>query len=193
MLSALFLLTVLAAAPDAGSQPVAPAGIAAAASPLLPRYCVPAPTPSDPGVLRCAGLIGTDVYLAGDEANRRVALGAPAGFPPPLPAPAMLGRTLDWRILGARPIAGIFLYRLTSGDEALRWLVVTKPGSMERPGCIVALFDGNAEPEADVRAASFADARAPGFRCGIDRATIQGRAADTTRRLGAAWLQAAGR
>ncbi|MBB3999992.1 hypothetical protein [Aureimonas pseudogalii] len=166
------------------------AALSGAASPLLPHFCVADPLPGDASVLRCSGLVGTDVFLAGSEDDRRVALGAPAGFPSPLPKAARLSRTLDWRLLGERPVAALLRYGFAAegADPAMQWIVVLKPGTPERPGCVVALVDGEAGAAARTTATRVADEEAAGFRCGVDRPGLVGRAGDATRRLGTLWL-----
>ena len=188
--SLLVVLAVLGAASPAAKGSSVSAPVSGAASPLLPHLCIAAPIPGDASVLRCSGLVGTDVYLAGGDDDRRVALGAPAGFASPLPRPARLSRTLDWRLLGDRPMAALVRYVFVAdgADPAMQWIVVLKPGTPERPGCVVALVDGEADATARATALHVADEEAAGFRCGVDRPGLVGRAGDATRRLGTPWL-----
>ncbi len=166
----LLILAVLSGAP-APAEP--DPGITAAVSPLLPSLCRPGE--GGEGVLRCAGLVGTDVFLRGDEAAREPSLGAPNGFLAPPPGGARLGRSVTWRILGDKPIAGILRYRFADGWEVL---VVLKPGREGAPGCPVGIVENGEAPSGSGpdRAAALADRRAL-FRCGSDRpvSTARGR------------------
>jgi len=188
--SLLVVLAVLGAASPAAKGSAVSAPVSGAASPLLPHLCIASPIPGDASVLRCSGLVGTDVYLAGREDDRRVALGAPTGFPAALPRPARLSRTLDWRLLGDRPMAALLRYAFAAdgAEPAMQWIVVLKPGTRERPGCVVALVDGEGDSAATATATHVADDGTAGFRCGVDRPSLVGRAGDATRRLGTSWL-----
>lgn len=188
--SLLVVLAVLGATSPSAQTSNGDAPLSGAASPLLPHLCVAAPMPGDASMLRCSGLVGTDVFLTGSEDDRRVALGSPAGFPPSLPRRARLSRTLDWRLLGDRPVAGLLRYGFAAdgAEPAMQWIVVQKAGTPERAGCVVALVDGEADAEARATALRVADEQAAGFRCGVDRPGLVGRAGDATRRLGASWL-----
>ncbi|RIY00019.1 hypothetical protein D3218_12010 [Aureimonas flava] len=172
------LLLVLAVLSAPAAPPTPPAEITGAVSPLLPRLCRPMEPPADGGdVLRCAGLVGADVFLRGPEAARQVALLRPEGFLPAPPDGARLGQSVAWRLLGDRPIAAVLRYRFPEAAEApADVIVVLKPARDGAPGCVVGAVEEGAGPSATApeRAAALADRRAPLFRCGRDRPTLDG-------------------
>lgn len=91
---------------------------------------------------------------------------------------------IEWRIKNGKPVAAIqrfFIENMnpeTGGADKKfmgQVLVISKvgqPGLEE--GCIAGLVDALANPEANVLARDVADNLAPGFKCGVDRATYHG-------------------
>ncbi|WP_182086133.1 hypothetical protein [Aureimonas sp. ME7] len=188
MHSALMLFLGLAAATggDGAGRTDPPPDISSAASPLLPKLCVDEPN-AGRGVLRCAGLVGTDVFLGGADA-RAVALGTPV-FQADPPGRSVLGRSVTWRILEGRPIAGIVGYELPEGSEGgTRYLVVIKPGRDARPGCVVGVLR-QIPGDGLEAAASYADRRAVSFRCGTDAPSLMGSASSQAGQALAAWVE----
>lgn len=172
--------------------PPAPSDITGAVSPLLPNLCRPLEGEAD--VLRCAGLVGTDVFLKGPEEARAVALARPDIFLEPPPGGARLGRSVSWRLLGDRPVAAILRYRVPPGaDPAPDVLVIVKPARGGEPGCAVGAIEEAGDPAGTAadRAAAFADRRVPLFRCGRDEPVLDGLWSAEGRARTAAWLGAA--
>lgn len=180
------LLGVLSAQ---GSPPPA-SPVTGAVSPLIPSLCRAMDAGSG-AILRCAGLVGSDVFLRGPETVREVALVAPENFLPPPPPGLRLGRSVGWRLSGDRPVAAVLRYRST-GDAGARAdvLVVLKPPQGAQPGCVVGAVEetvGPSEP-APERAAAFADRRAPLFRCGTNRPVFEGPWSPSGRAALRSWL-----
>ncbi len=173
---------------SAGSAPLPASDITGAVSPLLPSLCRPLDEGSGrDGVLRCAGLVGTDVFLRGPEEAREVALARPEGFLPP-PGGGRLGRSVAWRLLGDRPAAAVLRYRFSEGAADV--LLVLKPARDGEAGCPVGAVEdaGGPSGSAAERAAALADRRAPLFRCGRDRPVLEGPWSAAGRARMDAWL-----
>lgn len=173
---------------SSASAPPPLSDITGAASPLLPSLCRPLDGDSEAdGVLRCAGLVGTDVFLRGPEEAREVALAQPDGFLAPPPGGARLGRSVAWRLLGTRPVAAVLRYRFQDSSDIL---LVLKPAREGKAGCPVGAVEdtvGPTRPAAE-RAAALADRRAPLFRCGSDRPVLGGIWSAAGRARMDAWL-----
>jgi hypothetical protein len=171
------LLLVLAVLSAPAAPPPA-SETTAAVSPLLPSLCRPVDASvGGAGVLRCAGLVGTDVFLRGTEDARELALARPEGFLPAPPDGGRLGRSVVWRILGDRPVAALLRYRFpNAAGGAADVLLALKPARGNEPGCLVGAVEDTGGPSGSApdRAAAFADRRAPLFRCGRDRPELDG-------------------
>ncbi|WP_039188142.1 hypothetical protein [Aureimonas altamirensis] len=174
------LVPLLAMTAAGGAAPPARDSITTAATPLFLNRCE---TLSDTA-WRCAGLPGTDVFVSEEETGRwRVAVGVPEDGSPTFHLPHMLGRTMEWRIAGSRPLAGIVRYRFPrpSGSGTDDLLAVVKAGGVAGPGCLAALVDVAANSAAVELAREAADAVAPRFRCGVDTLEAVGRVSGRTR------------
>ena len=175
------LLPLLAmGAIGAAGAPTAPDDITTAATPLFLNRC----ENLSETAWRCAGLPGTDVFVSRDEEGRwRVAVGVAEDASPTFHRPHVLGRTMEWRIAGSRPLAGIVRYRFPrpSGGGTDDLLAVVKAGGVAGPGCLAAIVDVAANSAAAELAREAADAVAPRFRCGIDTLEAVGRVTGRTR------------
>ncbi|MBB3936490.1 hypothetical protein [Aureimonas phyllosphaerae] len=177
-------------------QPAAPppSQITGAVSPLIAGLCRPfGEGQGDGAVLRCSGLVGTDVFLRGDEASREVALGRPDAFLPPPPEGGRLGRSVTWRLLGDRPFAAVLRYRFPDAASSTPdLLVVLKAPSDDEAPCLVGAAQDVAGPTGSglERAVAFADRRAPLFRCGRDTPALLGGVSDGARAILSAWFGA---
>lgn len=163
------LLIFLAVLSAAGAPTPSTSELTGAASPLLPNLCE-ASDRSEGAILRCAALPGTDVFLRGPETAREIAIGQPKDFLPAAPDGARLGRSVAWRLLGARPVAAILRFRFDEGGDVL---VVLKPVREGQEGCVVGAVEGAGGADAE-RAASLADREAPLFRCGRHAPILEG-------------------
>ncbi|WP_427025200.1 hypothetical protein ACP4J4_04540 [Aureimonas ureilytica] len=189
MLFALTLVSALLGTPEASPpQPPSRAEPTGAETPVIESLCVSAERPEAGGeALRCAGLPGFDLLLAGPSDRRRVAIGRPEGFLPAPPEPMRLGSTARWRLDGTRPLAVILRYRLASVPDEILWVVVKAPVG-ETPGCLAAILAGRAGAGGE-EADAFADGRAAAFRCGVDRPAFLGPRPDPAlQRAGLAWV-----
>lgn len=174
------LVPLLAMTAAGGQAPPARDSITTAATPLFLNRC----EALSEAAWRCAGLPGTDVFVSEEEKGRwRVAVGVPEGRSPTFRLPHMLGRTMEWRIAGNRPLAGIVRYRFPrpSGSGTDDLLAVVKAGGVAGPGCLAAFVDVAANSAAVELAREAADAVAPRFRCGVDTLEAVGRVSARTR------------
>lgn len=172
------LLLVLAVLSSGTAEQPPPSEMTGAVSPLLPSLCRPMTDGAGADeVLRCAGLVGTDVFVRGGATDRQVALGQPVDFTPPPPDGARLGQSVSWRLLGDKPVAAVLRYRFPDAANAPHdVLLVLKPPAEGGRGCPVGAVEDVADPAgtASDRAAALADRRAPLFRCGKDRPRLEG-------------------
>ena len=183
------LIPAFAVLSAAGGAPPPASDITGAVSPLLPSLCRPLDAGSgDGGVLRCAGLVGTDVFLRGPDEAREVALARPDGFLAPPPGGAHLGRSVTWRLLGDRPVAAVLRYRFPEGGADI--LLVLKPAGEGKAGCPVGAVEDAGGPSGSgaERAAALADRRAPLFRFGRDRPVLDGPFSPPLQARAEAWL-----
>lgn len=194
MLFALTLVSALLGSPEpVAPEPVGHAPARAeptgAATPVIESLCLRLALPRGEGeALRCAGLPGFDLYLKGEAAARRVALGRPEGFTPAPPEPMTLGSAARWRMLGPRPVAAILRFALPAAPDEVLLAVVKAPGETS-PGCLVAVLAGPAGSASSEAADALADREAAAFRCGVDRPTFSGkRASPAAQRAGLAWV-----
>lgn len=174
------LVPLLAMTAAGGQAPPARDSITTAATPLFLNRC----EALSKAAWRCAGLPGTDVFVSEEEKGRwRVAVGVPEGRSPTFRLPHMLGRTMEWRISGNRPLAGIVRYRFPrpSGSGTDDLLAVVKAGGVAGAGCLAAFVDVAANSAAVELAREAADAVAPRFRCGVDTLEAVGRVSARTR------------
>lgn len=175
-------------------QPAAapPSAITGAVSPLIPSLCQPIEGGAgEEAPLRCSGLVGTDVFLRGPETAREVAFAKPDHFLPPAPDGGRLGRSVTWRLEGARPFAAVLRYRFPDAVAAAPdLLVVVKVPTDGSPGCVAGAAQDVSGPTGSglERAIAFADRRAPLFRCGRDEPVLAGAVSEPARAILSAWF-----
>lgn len=139
----------------------------------------------DSGVWRCAGFQGIPVHVTANDMRMYVSYGGNAKNEPAaretLASFHGEGTSIEWRSERAaagklKPFATILRFRtsVADGDKTVpgQVLVVTRlaPG----PVCRVGYVDGRANPDANALARKIADERARNFRCGTDKAVVEG-------------------
>ena len=138
----------------------------------------------DYGRWTCRGHAGIAVYVAAGDQRTFISFGKNAAKEPAakqtLAAFNSEGRNIEWRLAGAggkaKAFATIVRWNTTAGAEDPpvkgQVLVVTRLG----PGgvCHVGYVDARANPDANRLAQKIADTRARSFRCGTDKAAVEG-------------------
>jgi hypothetical protein len=139
----------------------------------------------DYGTWTCRGHAGIRVHVAAGDQRTYVSFGSNAAkelaAKQTLAAFNSQGKTVEWRFAGedknAKPFATVVRWNTTVGAEDPpvkgQVLVVTRLG----PGgvCHVGYVDARANPDANALAQKIADEHARRFRCGTDKAVVEGR------------------
>lgn len=164
------------------AEPPALPDMTTAATPLFLNQCEKHKEASV-NSYRCAGLVGTDVFVRETAGHYAVAIGTPTGAFRSFEAAHQLGQTMEWRIDGSRPVAGIVRYRFPAAETgpAVDVLAIIKAGTRIAGGCIVAFVDTSANAAASELARRTADERADAFECGRDTPGPAGRVSERVR------------
>ncbi|KAA0969691.1 hypothetical protein FPY71_14325 [Aureimonas fodinaquatilis] len=164
-----------------GDNAATSATVATAATPLFLERC----EQREEGPVkywRCAGLPGTDVFVQENTGRFSVSLGNDRATAESFEVPHVLGKTMEWRILGNQAQSGIVRYRFAASQtgQAQDLLVIMKVADKASNGCIVAIVDAAVNSAVQELARRTADERVPNFVCGRDKVAIAGRATDRT-------------
>ncbi|MGE0562978.1 MAG: hypothetical protein AB7O50_00545 [Pseudolabrys sp.] len=139
----------------------------------------------DYGTWTCRGYAGIRVHVAAGDQRTYISFGRNAEKEPAaeqtLAAFNSEGKVIEWRLAGegenAKPFATIIRWSTTVGDQDPpvrgQVLVITRLG----PGgvCHVGYVDARVNPDANALAQKLADERARAFRCGTDKAMVEGK------------------